>query len=102
MTYSSPTIVEGVTSRNQEHDRAFQSVKHVVGERPFVLDSEFSYLRLLEKLVAEEVNLVIRLNLGSHPPVFTHAEGRRVELMTLQERWQSIIRSSTGTRCSSM
>jgi len=81
VTYSSRTIAEGVTSRNQEHDRAFQGVKHVVGERPLVLDREFSYLSLLEKLVAEEVNFVIRLNLGSRPPVFSNAEGRRVELM---------------------
>ena len=81
VTYSSRTIAEGVTSRNQEHDRAFQSVKHVVGERPLVLDREFSYLSLLEKLVAEEVNFVIRLNLGSRPPIFTNAEGRQVELM---------------------
>lgn len=81
VTYSSRTIAEGVTSRNQEHDRAFQSVKQLVGERPLVLDREFSYLSLLEKLVAEQVNFVIRLNLGSHPPIFTNAEGRRVELM---------------------
>ena len=81
VTYSSRTIAEGVTSRNQERDRAFQSVKQLVGERPLVLDREFSYLSLLEKLVAEKMNLVIRLNLGSHPPVFTNAEGRRVELM---------------------
>ena len=80
VTYSSRTIAEGVTSRNQEHDRAFQSVKHLVGERPLVLDREFSYLGLLEKLVAEKVNFVIRLNMGSHPPVFTNEEGRRVEL----------------------
>ena len=85
VTYSSRTIAEGVTSRNQEHDRAFQSVKHLVGERPLVLDREFSYLGLLEKLVAEEVNFVIRLHLGSHPPVFTNAEGRRVELMVAPE-----------------
>lgn len=80
VTYSSRTIAEDVTSRNQEHDRAFQSVKYLVGERPLVLDREFSYLGLLEKLVAEEVNFVIRLNMGSHPPVFTNDEGRRVEL----------------------
>jgi hypothetical protein len=85
VTYSSRTIAEGVTSRNQEHDRAFQSVKQLVGERPLVLDREFSYLSLLEKLVAEEVNFVIRLNLGSHPPVFTNAEGRRVELLIAPE-----------------
>lgn len=85
VTYSSRTIAESVTSRNQEHDRAFESVKHLVGERPLVLDREFSYLSLLEKLVAEEVNFVIRLNLGSHPPIFTNAEGKRVELMIVPE-----------------
>ena len=80
VTYSSRTIAEGVTSRNQEHDRAFQSVKQLIGERPLVLDREFSYLSLLEKLIAEKVNFVIRLNLGSHPPVFTNDQGRRMEL----------------------
>ena len=80
VTYSSRTIAEGVTSRNQEHDRAFQSVKYLVGERPLVLDREFSYLGLLDKLIAEKVDFVIRLNMGSHPPVFTNDEGRRVEL----------------------
>lgn len=80
VTYSSRTIAEDVTSRNQEHDRAFQTVKRLVGERPLVLDREFSYLSLLEKLVAEKMNFVIRLNLGSHPPIFTNDEGRRIEL----------------------
>ena len=80
VTYSSRTIAEEVTSRNQAHDRAFQSVKHVVGDRPLVLDREFSYLSLLENFVAEKMNFAIRLTLGSHPPVFINAEGRRVEL----------------------
>jgi hypothetical protein len=80
VTYSSRTIAEGVTSRNQEHDRAFQSVKHLVGDRPMVLDREFSYLSLLENFVAEKMKFVMRLNLGSHPPIFINAEGRRVEL----------------------
>jgi hypothetical protein len=85
VTYSSRTIAEGVTSRNQEHDRAFQSMRQFVGQRPLVLDREFSYLSLLEKLVAEGMNFVIRLNLGSHPPIFTDVEGRRVELMMAPE-----------------
>ena len=85
VTYSSRTIADDVTSRNQEHDRAFHSVKQLVGERPLVLDREFSYLSLLEKLVAENVDFVIRLNMGSHPPVFTNAEGRRIELMIVPE-----------------
>jgi len=85
VTYSSRTTAEGVTSRNQQHDRAFESVKHLVGERPLVLDREFSYLTQLEKLVAEEVNFAIHLNLGSHPSIFTNAEGKRVELMIVPE-----------------
>jgi len=85
VTYSSRTIAEEATSRNQEHDRAFQSVKQLVGDRPLVLDREFSYLGLLEKLVAEKVDFVIRLNMGSHPPIFTNAEGRQVELMIVPE-----------------
>lgn len=80
VTYSSRTIAEQVSSRNQEHDRVFRGVKELLGHRPLVLDREFSYLTLLEKLVAEGVNFVIRLNLGSNPPVFINAEGRRVEL----------------------
>ena len=80
VTYSSRTIGDQVTSRNREHDRAFRGVKELLGERPLVLDREFSYLGLLENLVAERVNFVIRPHLGSHPPVFTNAEGERVEL----------------------
>ena len=80
VTYSSRTIGDQVTSRNHEHDRAFRGIKELLGERPLVLDREFSYQGLLEKLVAEGVSFVIRLHLGSHPPVFTNAEGRRVEL----------------------
>ena len=53
ITYSSRTINQQVTSRNQEHFRAFASVKAFLGERPLVLDREFSYQVLLEALVAE-------------------------------------------------
>ncbi len=49
------------------------------------MDREFSYRSLLENLVAEEVNFVIRLNLGSHPPISINAEGRRVELTIAPE-----------------
>lgn len=80
VTYSSRTIGDQITSRNHEHDRAFRGIKELLGERPLVLDREFSYQGLLEELVAERVNFVIRLHLGSRPPVFTNAEGNRVEL----------------------
>jgi len=35
-------------------------------------------LELLEKLVEEQFNFVIRLNLGSHPPKFWDSDGREV------------------------
>jgi hypothetical protein len=81
VTYSSQTIRHLATSRNQYHWQAFDQVKTLLGDKPLVLDREFSYLELLEYLVAAQVNFVIRLNLGSHPPTFTEAEGRQVPLV---------------------
>ena len=80
VTYSSQTIQQKANSRNLEHKRAFQEVKMLLGEKPLVLDREFSYLTLLEALVQEEVKFVIRLNLGSHPPELLNDEGRQVKL----------------------
>ena len=64
ITYSSRTIGSQVTSRNQEHFRAFNEIKSLLGERPLVLDREFSYLELLQGLEVEQIRFVIRLNLG--------------------------------------
>jgi len=50
-------------------------------DRLLVLDLEFSYLSLLQKSVADAVNSVIRSSMANHPPVFTNAEGGRVESM---------------------
>lgn len=83
VTYSSRTIEQEVTSRNRYHFRAFAQVKEIIGERPLVLDREFSYLELFKALVAEGIHFVIRLNLGSHPPRFTNAEGEKVNLHIL-------------------
>jgi hypothetical protein len=80
VTYSSRTISEEELSRNLYHFRAFSSVKELLGERPLVLDREFSYEGLLEALVVEEVHFVIRLNLGDHPPKFYDEEGREFQL----------------------
>jgi hypothetical protein len=80
ITYSSKTIADRQDSRNLNHLRAFAGLKDLLGERPLVLDREFSYLELLVNLVAEQVNFVIRLNLGSHPPKFYDREGREVAL----------------------
>lgn len=52
----------------------------MLGERPLVLDREFSYLELLLNLMEEQVNFVIRLNLRSHPPKFFDQDGKEVAL----------------------
>ncbi len=80
VTYSSRTIAQEANSRNLNHLQAFQQVKALLGEKPLVLDREFSYLELLENLVAARINFVIRLNLGSHPPLFFDENKQRVEL----------------------
>lgn len=81
ITYSSKTIRQEATSRNMEHCRAFAGIKAVLGDRPLVLDREFSYLELLLNLAAEGVHFVIRLNLGSHPPVMWTKTGERIDLV---------------------
>jgi hypothetical protein len=77
VSYSSATIGAEVTSRNRYHFQAFAEVKELLGEKPLVLDREFSYLALLQALVIEEVNFVIRLKLGAH---FFDQEGKRIAL----------------------
>lgn len=80
VTYSSKTIGAGINSRNQEHDRAFAQIKDFLGERPLVLDREFSYLSLLENLEAEQINYVIRLNRGQQGPKFSDELGQEIKL----------------------
>ena len=82
ITYSSKPIGEQATSRNQEHFRAFAKIKDLLGERPLVLDREFSYLELLERLVIEKIQFVIRLKLGSKRKQthFVDADGQQIKL----------------------
>jgi len=80
VTYSSKTIATQADSRNLNHFRAFEEMKDLLGERPLVLDREFSYLELLLNLMEERVNFVIRLKLGSNPPKFWDADGQEVAL----------------------
>jgi hypothetical protein len=81
-TYSSKTIGAQATSRNQEHFRAFAEIKALLGEKPLVLDREFSYLELLERLVIEQIQFVIRLKLGDKrkPTHFVDADGQPLKL----------------------
>ena len=94
VTYSSRTIAQQADSRNLNHFRAFASLKDLLGERPLVLDREFSYLELMLNLVEEQINWVIRLNLRAHPPKFYDQDGKEValtispgETVTLNKIW---------------
>lgn len=81
LSYSSRTIAQGTGSRNLHHWAAFDALKDLLGDKPLVLDRDFSYLELLQYCVHAQVNFVIRLNLRSHPPKLYTAEGREVVLM---------------------
>jgi len=80
VTYSSKTIAQGLDSRNLNHFRAFESLQDLLGERPLVLDREFSYLELMLNLMEEQINWVIRLNLRANPPKFYDSDGKEVAL----------------------
>jgi len=71
-----------VTSRNQEHTRCFAAVKELLGDKPLVLDREFSYRALMERLYVEEIPFVIRLNLGDQhkQPRLIDADGHPIQL----------------------
>jgi hypothetical protein len=75
ITYSSKTIAQHADSRNQNHFRVLGGLKDMLGERPLVLDREFSYLELMLNLVEEGLNWVIRLNLRANPPKFWDEDG---------------------------
>jgi len=77
VSYSSAIIGSEITSRNRYHYQAFAEVKELLGAKPLVLDREFSYLELMQALVMEQVNFVIRLKVGAH---FFDQEGKRVAL----------------------
>jgi hypothetical protein len=77
VSYSSATIGAEASSRNRYHFQAFAQVKQLLGEKPLVLDREFSYLELMQALMTEEVNFVIRLKVGAS---FFDQEGKPVAL----------------------
>jgi hypothetical protein len=77
VSYSSRTINDEATSRNRYHFQAFAKVKELLGERPLVLDREFSYLELMQVLETEQINFVIRLKVG---PNFFDQKGNSVAL----------------------
>jgi hypothetical protein len=54
----------------------------LLGDRPLVLDREFSYEELMEILYLEHIQFVIRLNLGNQhkQPRLIHVDGQPVKL----------------------
>jgi hypothetical protein len=91
VVYSSRTIGEQITSRNQEHYRCFEEVKQLLGNRPLVLDREFSYYDLMEILILERIHFVIRLNVGKGVRIIDE----RGELIDLSlQPGQKVIRSN--------
>lgn len=80
LSYSSRTIAQEAGSRNMHHWQAFADIKALLGDKPLVLDRDFSYLELLQYCVEAGINFVIRLNLRSKPPKFYTAEGQEVIL----------------------
>jgi len=94
LSYSSRTIAQGAGSRNTQHWQAFADLKALLGEKPLVLDREFSYLELLHYCNEAGLRFVIRLNLRSQPPKFYTAEGREVVLavgLGQQEVYQQLL-----------
>lgn len=92
LTFSSTTINQKDGSRNLVHQRAFAPLKDILGERPLVMDREFSYLELLRFLAAMDVHFVIRLRLGARPPKFFNDEGHTVKL-TISRGEQVVYRN---------
>lgn len=86
ITYSSRTIGAQATSRNQEHFRAFAAIKPLLGERPLVLDREFSYLELLQSLVIERIHFVIRLKVGVPQVTLLDQEGQPIKLIAKSDK----------------
>jgi len=83
ITYSSKTINDDVTSRNLEHKRVINELKELLGDKPLVMDREFSYLELFEDIAVEEVMFVIRLNIGNKPGIFNENK-EKVSLLISQ------------------
>jgi hypothetical protein len=80
LTYSSQTFEDQPSSRNLEHFKAIQEIQQLIGERPIVFDREFSYRELLNSLVNAGVHFVIRLNMGSHAPLFYYDKEQKQRL----------------------
>ncbi|MFN3468043.1 MAG: transposase, partial [Candidatus Brocadiales bacterium] len=80
ISYSSRTLGQESTSRNLEHKRALREVKGLIGDRPVVLDREFSYETFLEASREEGLRVIIRLNASSRVSI-RDEEGEEISLV---------------------
>ena len=92
VTFSSKTLRDEGTSRNRMHHQAIFSLQDLVGDRPIVMDREFSYTELLRHLKEGGLHFVVRLRLGSHGPGFVDREGRKITLPPLARGERVVIR----------
>ena len=75
-----PHHLPGRNSRNPVHLEVFFRVKELLGERPLIMDREFSYGGwLLSQLKEVGIHFLVRLNTARHP-TFIDKEGRRKHL----------------------
>lgn len=77
ISYSSRTIDAEATSRNLEHHRVIRELKELFGEKPLVMDREFSYESLFQSFVKEGMKFVIRLNISNQATIFDE-DGQKV------------------------
>ena len=80
-TFSSKTLKDTGNSRNAVHIQTLLSWKELIGDRPLVMDREFSYTTLLRHLKEAGMNFVIRLRMGPNPPRFLNTKGQKVRLV---------------------
>jgi len=79
ITYSSKTIGHDSTSRNLEHRRAISKLKELLGDKPIIMDREFSYEELFQVFSVEGMKFVVRLNVSNRAAIVDE-EGQRVLL----------------------
>ena len=87
--YSSKTIANEATFRNQQHFRLIREIKELIGDKPIVMDREFSYGELLEAFIEEDMKFVIRLNCSNGVNLFDK-DGDKITLAI--SRGEKIIR----------
>ena len=77
VSYSLQTIQAEASSRNRDPFQALAQIKPLLGDKPLVLDREFSDWERMQALQTEQIHLVIRFKVGANVYV---PEGQLVSL----------------------